>query len=635
MYCVPNGLYKIEKENKTPDEVTSLQDLKKTIGLKLKELDKQFDLSNQLKMTVVDQTYKMMNINYGGTVDQLNSGCQDLIPTSTQNPNCDLEGEIINFNHDTLMETLPHNIMVLQSMVCIYTSFKDTVCQSCCSIRECGSNCDSSCSSVSSNSTNINTLEAQCSDSFYNSQEVCQLKEHLQNIVNENQELLFKYKSITERNDVLVKALNRPDVFKKIDGCIRFPGRKEMEEKISEFKTEILRLNSEIKEVHITQLKLKSVKEILDQFNATNCQSGSSSSNDNINTSIKVQKQEIRQIELQIKEKTNELNNIVFYYEDIIKTIYNITDTRNKLADGLVELSKKIEEYDLDGFKDLINSLNKNSEDIETMELIIKERSNEINDCNEKLRRVQLETQNITQKTQKLEDAMKNLSNDFNESYNKLELVYKEQLEEMLALPKVLKETHIKLQEETDLRVLAEETMHKLERDIKQVESLNDANKNDDKTMNRAIKDEQLQIEAEIKVIESKLKSLEENIELAAKCLDKENQELNAVNLQIQDATAESTKHINAFKQFSEIHLERIVNDLHRLKEIYTESQSRECSKVLVKKSVWMTLEYPISNNDMPGMFMDLLKDNITSIYKNVETCKIEIRILLEQLNEP
>lgn len=47
--------------------------------------------------------------------------------------------------------------------------------------------------------------------------------------------------------------------------------------------------------------------------------------------------------------------------------------------------------------------------------------------------------------------------------------MYKEQLEEMLALPKVLKETHIKLQEETDLRVLAEETMHTLERDIKQV----------------------------------------------------------------------------------------------------------------------------------------------------------------------
>jgi len=48
-------------------------------------------------------------------------------------------------------------------------------------------------------------------------------------------------------------------------------------------------------------------------------------------------------------------------------------------------------------------------------------------------------------------------------------LVYKEQLEELLALPKVLKETYIKLQEETDLRVLAEESMNKLERDIRQV----------------------------------------------------------------------------------------------------------------------------------------------------------------------
>jgi len=38
----------------------------------------------------------------------------------------------------------------------------------------------------------------------------------------------------------------------------------------------------------------------------------------------------------------------------------------------------------LEGFKDLINDLNKNNEDIETMELIIKERSNEINDCDEK-----------------------------------------------------------------------------------------------------------------------------------------------------------------------------------------------------------------------------------------------------------
>ncbi|XP_026821279.1 uncharacterized protein LOC113559736 [Rhopalosiphum maidis] len=599
------------KENKTSDEITTLQDLKKTIAVQLKELDKQFDLSNQLKMALVNQTYKLMSRNDGGIVDQLNLGYQDLIPTSTHNPNNDLIGETVNLNHDASI--LPQT-MVIQSMM----SFKDphTVCQSYCSIRECDCNDGSSCS-FSSNATNINMLEAQSSYNVYNLQEVCQLKEQLQNIVNENQELLFKYKSITERNNLLVKALNRPAVFKKIEGCIRFPGKREMEEKLSEFKTEILRLNSEIKEVHITQLKLKSVKEIFDQFNATNCQCGSSSCNNIINTSTQVQKQEIRQIELQIKEKTNELDSIVFYYEDIVKKINDITDTRNKLADGLVELSKKIEEYDLDGFKDLINVLNKKNEDIETIELIIKERSNEINDCKEKLIRVQLETKDITLKTQKLEDAMKNLSNDFNESYNKLELVYKEQLEEMLALPKVLKETHIKLQEETDLRVLAEETLNKLERDIKQVESLKNPNKKDDENMNQAIKDEQLKIEAQNKNIEFKLKSLEENIQLAAECLNKETQELNTVNLQIQDAIAESTKHINAFKQFSEIHLERIVNDLHRLKEICIESQSRECAKVLVKKS-----------------FMDLLKDKITSIYHNVETCKLEMRTLLEQSNE-
>lgn len=37
------------------------------------------------------------------------------------------------------------------------------------------------------------------------------------------------------------------------------------------------------------------------------------------------------------------MDSIVFYYEDIVKKINNITDTRNKLADALVELSKKIE----------------------------------------------------------------------------------------------------------------------------------------------------------------------------------------------------------------------------------------------------------------------------------------------------
>ncbi|XP_022175185.1 rho-associated protein kinase 2-like, partial [Myzus persicae] len=605
------------KDNKTSEEIMTFHDLKKTISRQLKELEEKFDFSNQLKRTVVDQSYKLINRNYGGPVNQLDSGRLDLIPTSVQIINCDSKEEchkVVNLSHDALMGRLPHNV-VLKSMVCIMGF--NSVCQNYFSTQECGHNSDSSCCSISSKETNINTLVSQCSDTLQNSQEVCQLNEQLQNILNENQELLFKHKSITERNDLLVKALNRPAVFKKIDGCIRFPGKKEMEEKLAEFKTEILRLNSEIKVVHITQLKLKSVKEILNQFNASNCQCGSPSFKDKINTSTKVQKQEIQQIELQIKQKNNELNNIVSDYEDIVKTNYKITDTHNKLANDLIELLKKIEEYNLEGFNDLKNDLIKNNEDIETMELIIKERNNEINDCDEKLRRVQHETKDITLKTKKWEHAMKNLLDDFNESYNKLESVYKEQLEELLALPKVLKETHIKLQEEIDLRVLAEESMNKLKRDLKEVESLKNGNKNDDETMNQDIEDERLKIESENKIIESKLKSLEENIELSVECLEKETQELNAVNLQIQEAIAESTKHINAFQHFSEIHLERIVNDLHRLQEILTESQNRECAKVLVKKS-----------------FMDHLKDKITSIYQNVETCKLEMRILLEQSNE-
>jgi len=39
-------------------------------------------------------------------------------------------------------------------------------------------------------------LSPQCSDKFHNSQEIYQLKEQLQNIINENQELLLKHKSI-------------------------------------------------------------------------------------------------------------------------------------------------------------------------------------------------------------------------------------------------------------------------------------------------------------------------------------------------------------------------------------------------------------------------------------------------------
>lgn len=43
------------------------------------------------------------------------------------------------------------------------------------------------------------------------------------------------------------------------------------------------------------------------------------------------------------RQKNNELNKIVSGYEDIVKTNYKITDAHQKLADGLIELLKKIE----------------------------------------------------------------------------------------------------------------------------------------------------------------------------------------------------------------------------------------------------------------------------------------------------
>lgn len=45
--------------------------------------------------------------------------------------------------------------------------------------------------------------------------------------------------------------------------------------------------------------------------------------------------------------------------------------------------------------------------------------------------------------------------------------VFQEQTEEFMMLPTILKVTHLKLQEETDLSVLAEETKKKLERTIR------------------------------------------------------------------------------------------------------------------------------------------------------------------------
>lgn len=79
---------------------------------------------------------------------------------------------------------------------------------------------------------------------------------------------------------------------------------------------------------------------------------------------------------------------------------------------------------------------------------------------------------------------------------------------------------------------------------------------------------------------------LEENINLATMDLNRETKELEAADRQVKDANDESARHINAFKMFSTIHLERIVKDVQRVQELLTEFQSKECAKAIIKKTV-------------------------------------------------
>lgn len=99
--------------------------------------------------------------------------------------------------------------------------------------------------------------------------------------------------------------------------------------------------------------------------------------------------------------------------------------------------------------------------------------------------------------------------------------------------------------------------------------------------------------------LRSKLNSLEENIRSATDDLENETRELKAADRLVKDAIDESTRHINAFKMFSTVHLEKIVKDVRRVQELLTEFQSKACAKAIIKKTVSMLYDgiSPISLN--------------------------------------
>lgn len=79
---------------------------------------------------------------------------------------------------------------------------------------------------------------------------------------------------------------------------------------------------------------------------------------------------------------------------------------------------------------------------------------------------------------------------------------------------------------------------------------------------------------------------MECDIERSKMRLDRKAQVLDGIIQQIQETITESDRHINAFNKFSTIIMERLVADVHAVKDILAELQKKECAKVIIKKTV-------------------------------------------------
>lgn len=86
----------------------------------------------------------------------------------------------------------------------------------------------------------------------------------------------------------------------------------------------------------------------------------------------------------------------------------------------------------------------------------------------------------------------------------------------------------------------------------------------------------------------SRLTYLEENIKSETQNLNKTEKELDGIREQVTKATFESAKHINAYKKFSSIQMEKICNEMQVLHQLLTKLQTEECAKSVVKISVWI-----------------------------------------------
>lgn len=84
----------------------------------------------------------------------------------------------------------------------------------------------------------------------------------------------------------------------------------------------------------------------------------------------------------------------------------------------------------------------------------------------------------------------------------------------------------------------------------------------------------------------TKLEGLNENTKSANADLNNDLIELDLLNRALDNAVAEGTKHMNAFKKFSTMHTERIGNDITKIQELLTQLQSKQCEKDIIKTTV-------------------------------------------------
>ncbi|XP_050530644.1 girdin-like [Daktulosphaira vitifoliae] len=430
--------------------------------------------------------------------------------------------------------------------------------------------------------------------------DVCELSEQLKKIIHENHCLHLQLNKTIDRNMLLKEALKRPAPFKKTAKGFRFPGKIEMEEKLKNMKEEILHLNNQIKEIKNNQQKIKLAKEFFDQYSALaskcECNHISPCSKENLDEIIRIKTEQILQSKNQNTLKSEELKMLK---DDLECSVSESRETFDKIGESRSELSKinsqidqlsKNSEFDLDIDEEgLKKTLKKILEEVDILELTIRNCGDEMYECEISTSKIKEETQEIEKSNKNLYDKIQESQEMFESNCEEMREIYQKQLEQVTAIPVLLSATQRKLQNIVDMRVLTGETCEHLKNE------LNEEQKNS-KPHQCPIKEKE-QVEAHIKLLnahlemennelEAKITNLKKKIDDTSSALSNELSTNESIREEIEIISTSSLQQINIMKKFARDSLNRYTNEVKCLKELLTELQSRECENSMMKKNV-------------------------------------------------